>query len=1245
MKSLWKSLGLVLLALALMVNGSGNVVAQVPTTTVQDTVYRADGTPASGSVIVSWNAFTTAGGSAVPAGSTTATIGAGGVLTIALTPNAGSTPMGSYYTAVYHLNDGTTSREYWVVPVAVPGGTPAKLATIRNQVLPASVAMQTVSKQYVDNAIAAAAFGFPLDTSPYVEKAGDTMTGPLVLPADPATPNQAADKNYVDTNVASVAAGIAGKVAMLPSATQVVTQPTGTQLEVNDLNGVLYATQYLDVMGNDGIGNALASATCASGCKVVVEPTYPGTDGVNNITPGRETEVVDQRHGSEVHLFTDSFAPFTQGVTGESLEGQTTRTAPEFVAATGSQTGLGTSTLAIKQTALTGGSNQAPLSIETAPYAKSNYEALYVEEDSHTIGQHNTEQALANCYSVGDCIDGSRFITASRGLRDLSDEGTHAAYTYVQEDSAVFEGTCASGCTSGSTALTLTSTAGAGSQGDGRYLIDTNPAKVLSAGTLLSGGLTIFGTAHFSGTSFPVSVFLTGASKALSQPQNIAPGTITMPIATTGVTAGFATNTAALPASSGIACVADPVTSSDFAPNFETAPYTVVDGTHLQLTLNKVHDAGMTIAVGGLCGYGLEQTVDTANGVRQVFPVVGSSSATDLYYADGGNDIVGRQLSTSGYLNEQLTVAAIARSGNVVTVTLSSYPGIDLTGLTMTVSGVADTSYNGSYVVTENSPNTLTYANTGADSTSTGGSVSLITGGFALYPMAEVLSVYNTTTKQIDGAFTLAPNTVTWASGDTVEEPHYYRQTNSGDGILVQQTMPRQPGNASSGRTYTGTVGPGVHGWSVANEALTSEYLGGGGTHAAPTDAYLAAGVWTNDFEVDAGLDAILRVNCNLHGCNRWNSTYHLFDLQANSGFDSLAYSPQSDTVSWILAGHVITFAPSGITAEALNVGTLNATTITGGVSGSAITSGTIDPERLPVFGPSGTTHAVGAVPDPGATAGNTRYLREDGIWDVPAGGGGGGSPTGAAGGDLSGTYPNPTVAAIHATSGSASNLSSVSVGGTTAGVNGSLVLQNAAANQTLTFNFAPGYPALNSDSGLNMTVNGGIIMSPSGGVEIANSGKLLGDTFTGENGLGLYSNNFDGLAGQGVRLRGFGTAGWESTVAVVNTTTTHASLTLQGTGGQTTVGGGIASGTSANTDLVGTLTLASGSTTSASYTFTGTYTSAPVCLVQPQSATPSVVAALSSFSAQVTTTGLSVSVGAAPGSNVTFGYLCTGRN
>jgi hypothetical protein len=1081
----------------LMTGGVRLAAAQIATTTVQDTVYFANGTVASGTVLVSWNGFTTASGESVAAGSTSATIGAGGLLSLSLAPNAGATPMGTYYTAVFHLSDGTTSREYWVVPVTVPGGGPATLAAIKNEVLPTSMAMQTVSKQYVDTAIAAAVAGSPLDSSPYVLKAGDTMTGQLVLPADPVSPNQAADKHYVDTSVASVGGGSGQKVSLLPTATQVVAQPTGTALDVNLFNGELYATGYLNGNGQYGITDALTSPDCASGCEVVVDPKYTGGDGISPpgfATNQSETAVLDERGGAQTVTALNPLGLGALTAWTESLTQEETQTVPQLKALIPGLSSPNSRTLTLSMQALKGGSNQFPSNVESVPYFKSTYGTLSMTGTYNTQGQHVQMGNLINCYGVGDCIGQSQYIYSMGGYRDGADEGTHPADLFVQESPNVFDGSCTTGCSTGATSLTVTATANGGTQGDGRFLIDTNPAKVLTAGTLTGGGkssnATAFGTASFTGTSFPVSVFLLTAQAATSQTANLAPGTVTLSIATSGVPTGFATNTAALSSSSGVACVADSE-SVVAIPNFETAAYLVVDGTHVQLTLNKVHAVGSTIAVGGLCGYGLEQSVDDSSGIRQVFPVIGSYDATDLYYADGQTPSIGRYNVTSGYVNVSLSVASIARSANVVTVTTAgSEPG-DLNGLSMTVSGVSDTSYNGTFVVTTTGANTITYANTGSNSSSSGGTVSLLTGGYVLYPMAEVLSVYDAATGQVDGTFTLAANTAAWAAGDTVEEPHYYQQRTSADTEYVTQIVPRPGLYVSAGKTYQGTVGPGLRGWQVTNAAPASQYLGAGGTHGVPDIAYVVQGAWNRDFDVEAGTKAVIWAHCNLNGCNRWDSTYDLFlmDSAAGSGADSLSYQPQSSTATWTLGGAQYSYSPTGLTAGTINVGTLNATTITGGVSGSAITSGTINAARLPLFGPSGTTHAVGAVPDPGATAGATRYLREDGNWAVPPGGSGGsGTVTSFAAGTwpawLTPTVTNATTTPTLAVAASAIPNTALASSATT--VNGQSCVLGGSC--TITVGGSPAYSALTS--GVNttaaMTVGTGASLSASGTGTIA---------------------------------------------------------------------------------------------------------------------------------------------------------------
>jgi hypothetical protein len=114
----------------------------VTTTTVQGTVYLADGTPGAGTVLVSWPAFTTDGNQQVAAGSTVVTVGTDGFLSVNLAPNAGSNPAGLYYTAVFHLADGTVSTQFWVVPAA----STATLASVQAKLMPAAQAVQTVKE-------------------------------------------------------------------------------------------------------------------------------------------------------------------------------------------------------------------------------------------------------------------------------------------------------------------------------------------------------------------------------------------------------------------------------------------------------------------------------------------------------------------------------------------------------------------------------------------------------------------------------------------------------------------------------------------------------------------------------------------------------------------------------------------------------------------------------------------------------------------------------------------------------------------------------------------------------------------------------------------------------------------------------------------------------------------------------------------------------------------------------------------
>jgi hypothetical protein len=228
-------LSLCLIGVALGVVANAQTVS---TTTVQGTVYLANGQAGTGTLVVSWPAFTTANGQAVIADSMTVPIAPDGFVSVNLAPNLGATPAGLYYTAVYYMSDGTTSTEYWVVPAAQ-----AALGQVQAQVMPAAEAVQAASKAYVDQSIATV-------EESTVASTGGTMSGPLYLSGDPTQPLQAADKHYVDESFALAVPLTGGNMTGPLSGPSITATQLGGTFQADQFPGVDFGAKLQACLGS-----------------------------------------------------------------------------------------------------------------------------------------------------------------------------------------------------------------------------------------------------------------------------------------------------------------------------------------------------------------------------------------------------------------------------------------------------------------------------------------------------------------------------------------------------------------------------------------------------------------------------------------------------------------------------------------------------------------------------------------------------------------------------------------------------------------------------------------------------------------------------------------------------------------------------------------------------------------------------------------------------------------------------------
>jgi hypothetical protein len=112
---------------------AGAAVATPSLTTIQDVLYKADGTRFNGSLTISWNSFQAADNSAIVTQTSTVKVVEGN-LRVQLVPTATATPP-VYYTVTYNSDGRVQFQENWVVPSST---TPVRVRDVRIATPPAT---------------------------------------------------------------------------------------------------------------------------------------------------------------------------------------------------------------------------------------------------------------------------------------------------------------------------------------------------------------------------------------------------------------------------------------------------------------------------------------------------------------------------------------------------------------------------------------------------------------------------------------------------------------------------------------------------------------------------------------------------------------------------------------------------------------------------------------------------------------------------------------------------------------------------------------------------------------------------------------------------------------------------------------------------------------------------------------------------------------------------------------------------
>jgi hypothetical protein len=374
------------------------------TTAISDVLYRADGTPASGTLVISWPSFTTANKEPISAGVVNVHLASDGRISLPLVPTQNATPAGVVYKVVLKANDGTSTTEYWNVPT-----TPtATLANIR------------VSQASSGSNVTQSALSTKLD------RQGDT---PVSL---------------------------------------------GSLRFANAFNGNSASDKIRAAMSNCG----------SDKCPVII----PGTmaDGAPGLIPDNVT-LLDFRNRGPNEVGEEGQAYYA----GETMRRRVTAT----------EWGLYRNFYS-HMTAASGGINNYGHK-SGLPEGKTDYDAVQATTLKYTEGQSNALYGISMGFGNGDNIGAMLGADCYGGWNAEGDEGCEGIRSFAIRSKYVFSATVSS--RNGDT-IVYSGAQNDGTQGQGRPLIVTTPAKVYSTGT-------IAGTTYDSGQN-PTGCQLVGSGTA-----------------------------------------------------------------------------------------------------------------------------------------------------------------------------------------------------------------------------------------------------------------------------------------------------------------------------------------------------------------------------------------------------------------------------------------------------------------------------------------------------------------------------------------------------------------------------------------------------------------------------------------------------------------------------------------------------------------------------------------------------------